>query len=197
MSRQKTKLQFSVGDKVVHPRHGIGGIVDVEDDQCVEGFGPYYAIELPDQRLVIHVPACEVDALGVRAVMDPAEVARVLRVLRGKPGRLPENSGTRHKQIQGELDGGNPTGIAEAVRDLSFQERTVHFTKVDSDLLERGREFLVSEIAVVTGWETADVIKTVDSALESALAIAGAERPRGVSARIRAAIEALIQSGRE
>jgi CarD family transcriptional regulator len=177
MSSLKKGLQFSVGDKVMVPRHGIGTIVGAEDGRLAEELGPHYAVEFPEQRLLVRFPAREVEALGVRVIMHPNEVGQVLRVLRSQPSSLPEHAGTRHKQIHAKLEEGDPARTAAAVRDLAFHVRTEHHTKVDSDLLERGREFLVSEIAEVTGWEFSDVVKSVDSALESALVMAGAEGP--------------------
>jgi chaperonin GroEL len=49
-------MPFSVGDKVVHPRHGPGWIAGIERRDLLDGTKRYYVIEIPGQRLTLHVP---------------------------------------------------------------------------------------------------------------------------------------------
>ena len=163
-------MQFSVGQKVIHPRYGVGRIINVEHQELVEGFKHYYVIKIPDKRLTVRVPMRKTDELGVRPVMSRAKLARVLDTLRSMPRQLPEDSKERQTRIREKLRTGRPIQIAKAVRDLTWHKRLAHFTKPDSDLLSRGRELLAAEIALVTDSEVADVNKTIDAALAVAMA---------------------------
>jgi RNA polymerase-interacting CarD/CdnL/TRCF family regulator len=42
-------MQYSVGDKVVHPHHGPGRIARVEQRELLDGIKRYYVIEIQDQ----------------------------------------------------------------------------------------------------------------------------------------------------
>jgi CarD family transcriptional regulator len=141
-------MQFSVGDKVIHPRHGCGQIVGLERLGLVEGFERYYVIKFPEKGLTVHVPVRKVEALRVRPVMSRAKLARVMDALR---------------------DSGRPVRIAEAVRDLTWLKQHGRLTRADTDLLARGRELLSSEIALATGTDTLDAKQTINIALERLL----------------------------
>jgi CarD family transcriptional regulator len=158
-------MEFSVGDKVVHPRHGFGQITGLERLDLVEGFEHYYVIEVPDQGLTLHVPVRKMEDLGVRPVMSRAKLSRVLETLRGRPCQLSEGYKQRQDRVRERLETGGPLRIAEVVRDLTWHERRAYLTKADSELLARGRDFLAAEIAVVTNTELIEAKQTIDTAL--------------------------------
>ncbi len=158
-------MEFSVGDKVVHPRHGFGQIIRLESLDLVEGFERYYVIEVPDQGLTLHVPVRKMEELGVRPVMSRAKLSRVLETLRGRPHQLSEGYKQRQDRVRERLETGGPLRIAEVVRDLTWHERRAYLTKADSELLARGRDFLAAEIAVVTNTEIVEAKQTIDTAL--------------------------------
>jgi CarD family transcriptional regulator len=162
---QEASMEFSVGEMVVHPRHGFGQVTGLERLDLVEGFERYYVINIPDQGLTVHIPVRKVKELGLRPVMSPAKMARVLKTLRGSPRLLSENYKERQESIRERLETGRPLRVAETVRDLTWHEKRARLTKADLDLLARGRDFLATEIALVTGTEIADARQTIDTAL--------------------------------
>jgi CarD family transcriptional regulator len=163
-------MEFSVGDKVVHPRHGFGQIIGLKRLDLVEGFEHYYVIEIRDQGLTLHVPVRKIDVLGVRPVMSHAKMVRVLATLRGRPSQLSEDYKERQARIREKLDTGAPLRIAEILRDLTWLERRARLTAADSALLSRGRDFLAAEIAVVTDTEIINAKQAIDTALLDATA---------------------------
>jgi CarD family transcriptional regulator len=167
---QEENVEFSVGDKVVHPKHGFGRIFGLEQLDVVEGFNRYYVIEIPDQGLTVHVPVRNVDALGVRPIMSRFKLGQVLDVLRDSPQPLPEDYRERQAWARERLETGDPLRIAGIVRDLIWYERRAHLTEADSALLARGREFLASEIALVTETQIAEANELINDALVDATA---------------------------
>jgi CarD family transcriptional regulator len=163
-------MDFSIGDKVVHPRHGFGQITGLERLDLVEGFERYYVIKIPDRGLTVHLPVRKTEELGVRPVMSPAKLARALDTLRGRPRPLSEDHKERQARIREKLETGSPLRIAETLRDLSWRERRARLTEADAELLSRGREFLAAEIALVTDAKVADAKQTIDTALMAAMA---------------------------
>jgi len=193
-------MKFSVGDKVVHPRHGFGQITALERLDLVEGFERYYVITVPDQGLTVRVPVRKMEELGVRPVMSRAKLSRVLETLRDRPRQLSEDYRQRQDWIRERLETGVSLRIAEVVRDLTWHERRGHLTKADSELLTRGRDFLATEIAVVTDAEIPDAKRTIDSALvavesaeidgqEPGPSVNTSEQSPGVGGRLRTLLE--------
>lgn len=166
-------MQFSVGDKVVHPQHGPGQIRGIESRGLAEGAKSYYVIDIVGQGATLYVPVLRAGGSGMRAAMSQARVLRVLRILRGRPHALPEDHRKREEEIFARLKTGKVLQVVGAVRDLAWHGERARLTQKDSGYLRRGRELLASEIALVSG----DAVANASKLIEAAMAAAGAQRP--------------------
>ncbi len=173
-------MQFSVGDKVVHPHHGPGRITAIERKEFVDGLKRYYVIEIPSQGLTLYVPRQKVDKVGVRLAMTPAKLSRVLDTLRSSPHRLPKDYKERQEYVQEKLRTGRPIPLAEVVRDLTWHRLHAHLTRKDADYLQWGRDFLAGEMALASDTEITEIDEGIDAAL--ALAMASATSQAGEAA---------------
>jgi CarD family transcriptional regulator len=165
-------MQFSVGDKVVHPHHGPGLIVSMERKELLDGKKRYYVIEIPTKELTVYVPRRAVDQVGVRPAMSQARLAIVLDRLESKPLNLPEDYKERQEAVWEKLKPGRAMQTAEVVRDLSWHKERAHLTRKDSELLARGTRWLAAEMALVSGADISDVEQTIETALAVAMATA-------------------------
>jgi CarD family transcriptional regulator len=168
--KQEEIMQFSVGDKVMHPKFGAGRITGEEHRALMEELKHYYVIKLLVQDSTLYIPIRKMDELGVRPIMSRAKLAQVLNILRGAPRRLSEDFKERQERIREKLETGRSIPIAEAVRDLSWHAERKRLTKKDEDLLSRGRELLAAEMAVATDAPILDVQETINAALQVAMA---------------------------
>jgi CarD family transcriptional regulator len=166
-------MQFSVGDKVMHPQYGPGQIIKVEHRELVEGFEHYYVIKLSINNSTLFVPKTKVDELGVRPVMSSEKLAGALATLRAVPRRLSKDFKKRQARIREQLDTARPTQVAEAIRDLTWRRHRDHLTNVDKRLLDRGRELLAAEMAMAADTELIQAHKRMDAALEAAVGSEG------------------------
>jgi CarD family transcriptional regulator len=163
-------MGFNVGDKVVHPYHGPGVIIRIEQKEFMESQERYYVIEIPDQGLTLHIPEHRMSVTGVRRAMSAKERRQVLDILRGKPDPLPDDHKERQEQIWEKLKTGESIQVAETVRDLMWHERQAHLTKKDTDYLDRARKMLAAEIALVDDCEVAEANRMVEAILADTLA---------------------------
>lgn len=163
-------MQFSVGDKLMHPQYGPGEITAMENRELMEGFKHYYVIELIMDGSTLYVPMRKMDELGMRPVMSRVKLAQVLATLRSMPRRLSKDFKERQGRIREKLASARPIKLAEAVRDLTGRRRRSRLTKVDKALLNRGRELLAAEMAMVTGTDILYAHETIDAALGSVIA---------------------------
>ncbi len=163
-------MEFSVGDKVVHPHHGPGQITGVEHRELLDGKKRYYVIEIPSMQLTVRVPRHKVDHVGVRPAMSHAKVARVLDTLRSRPGQLPKDHKERQESVWEKIRTSRPILTAEAVRDLTWRSQYAHLTKKDSELLKRGQDYLAAEMALVSDSEVSEASAKIESALAVAMA---------------------------
>lgn len=163
-------MQFAVGDKVVHPHHGPGQITGIEHQEFMHGMETYYVIDIPTQGLTLHIPKHRMQEIGVRPAMRQTQFDQVLKILRSKPDQLPQDHKERQEQILEKLKTGEPSELAEAVRDLAWYQKMSHLTKRDTDYMDRGRKLLAAEMALVTDTEIADANETIESILTDVLA---------------------------
>jgi CarD family transcriptional regulator len=163
-------MQFSVGDKVVHPRHGPGRIAGIECRELMDGPKCYYVIEITGQRLTVHIPVDKADEEGMRLAMSQSRLPRVLSILRGKPRSLPEDYGERQEQVRAELKTGQVMQLARVVRDLTWHRERAHLTRPDSAYLKQGRELLAAEMALASGGAVSDARKLIEATMAAAMA---------------------------
>ena len=162
-------MQFTIGDKIVHPHRGPGRIIDVEQRQTSDGAREYYVVKIPVYEMTLHVPVTTAAELGMRPAMSRTRVARVLDTLSSTPGQLSADYKERQASVWEKIKTGRPILTAEAVRDLTWRKRSAHLTKADSELLQRGQSFLAAEMALVSESEVAEAEDQIESALKAAM----------------------------
>lgn len=162
-------MEFSIGDQVVHPKHGVGQITDQEQLQLVEGFENYYVIEVGDKGLVVRVPMRKMEELGVRPIMAPSKLTRVMDTLQDTPYRLSANFKARQSQAKEKIKTGLPVKIAEVVRDFTWRKHRKSLSAADARLLDQGLDLLAAEIAMVTNKDPFDAQKTISKTLADAI----------------------------
>lgn len=165
MEKEGEIMQFSVGDKVVHPHRGPGRIVDVERQQILEEAKRYYVIDMPASAMTVRIPVRKVDEVGLRPAMTRDKFARVFDILHARPRRLPKDYKERQETVRERIQTSRPIPMAEAVRDLTWRRRTAHLTKTDSELLKAVQDFLAAEMALVSDTEVSEANEAIELAL--------------------------------
>jgi CarD family transcriptional regulator len=163
-------MQFSVGDNVVHPYYGPGRIASVAQWGVKEETKSYLVIEIPGQGLTVYVPALKANEVGVRPAMSQSSLQQVMRTLRSKPRRLPDDYKARQEQVSAEIRTGHVVQLARVVRDLTWHRERAHLTKIDTDLLKEGWDLLAAEMALVSGVEISDSSKLIGTTVDTAQA---------------------------
>ena len=117
-------MTFTVGETVVYPNHGAAVIEDIETRQIKGEDKLYLVLRIIGQNdLVVRVPACNLDLVGVRDVVDADGLERVFQVLRAEHTEEPTNWSRRYKANLEKLHSGNVIKVSEVVRDLWHHDR--------------------------------------------------------------------------
>lgn len=142
-------MTFTVGETVVYPNHGAAVIEDLET-RCIKGEDKLYLVLriLGQTDLVVRVPACNLDLVGVRDVVDADGLERVFSVLRAPNAEEPANWSRRYKANLEKLHSGNVMKVAEVVRDLWRREKDRGLSAGEKRMLAKARQILVSELAL-------------------------------------------------
>ena len=117
-------MTFTVGETVVYPNHGAAVIEDIETRQIKGEDKLYLVLRIIGQNdLVVRVPACNLDLVGVRDVVDADGLERVFQVLRAEHTEEPTNWSRRYKANLEKLHSGNVIKVSEVVRDRWCRDR--------------------------------------------------------------------------
>ena len=163
-------MQFSEGDKVVHPHRGPGRIVSVERKELMDGPKRYYVIDIPGQALTVQIPVRRALDAGMRPAMPRSRLLQVMRTLRSTPRHMPKDYRERQEETWEQLKTGRAMQLARVVRDLTWHRERAHLTRTDYDRLKQGRDLLAAEMALVSGDDVSDASKLINATMTAAVA---------------------------
>jgi CarD family transcriptional regulator len=141
---------FEVGDKVFHPVHGAGVVVEVKERRSLGHARRYYSIELLSQpKTLLMVPVGGAQEIGLRPSIEQAQLEEVWGVLLADPDTLPTDHEQRYELLKDRLRGGDVLKIAAALRDMAWrEEQERRLTKQGKRLYDESLALLAGEIAI-------------------------------------------------
>ena len=137
---------MKIGDRIVYPMHGAGEISGIEENEVGGVVSSYYILRLPLGNLKLMLPVDKVDEMGLRDVIDKAEIEKVEKIL-GEDAE--ESYGSWNKRFHANLDRmktGDILEVAAIIRNLVRQNDKKKISSGESRLLEQARQILISEL---------------------------------------------------
>jgi CarD family transcriptional regulator len=161
-------MAFTVGETVVYPNHGAAVIEDIETRQIKGEDKIYLVLRIVAQTdLVVRVPACNLDLVGVRDVVDKAGLERVFEVLRAPYTEEPTNWSRRYKANLEKLASGDVIKVSEVVRDLWRRDQDRGLSAGEKRMLAKARQILISELALAEKTDEEQASSVLDEVLAS------------------------------
>jgi CarD family transcriptional regulator len=156
---------FEIGDRVVHPQHGVGLIVRLEEREFERGeLRRYYEIHIPGGSTV-WVPV-DLPNSGLRRLAHKSELARCRDILQSRPLPLTEDGRIRQSTLVAHLKQGTLVAQCEVVRDLSaFVAHKPAYGTITA-FLEAMLRVLCQEWAIVEEMSPSDAMSEIQSLLE-------------------------------
>ena len=142
---------FKVGDRVVHPLHGVGVIEDVTTQKIKGEVRSYYVFRALNDALVVLIPESSYESIGVRPVMDESAAQKILEDLSEPMGLSEENWNRRYRSNMERLRSGKPEETAYVVRMLMRREYERSLSDGERKMLSAAKRNLFSELSLVTG----------------------------------------------
>ena len=113
-----TILTFEIGEKVVHPQHGVGQVINLEDREFERGRSKrYYEVDIPGGSTV-WVPV-DLSNSGLRKLASKPDLVHCREILQAHPQSLTEDGRVRQSDLAAHLRQGTIVAQCEVVRDLS------------------------------------------------------------------------------
>lgn len=149
---------FKVGDKAVHPAHGVGEVVAVEDREFGGKLSHCYVLQIAPTGLKVMVPMEAAARVGLRPVMKKKEAQEIIEILRAPEVAVDLQPWNRRFRAYTEmLKSGLPSEIAKVLRDMYRLKFDKDLSFGERRLLDQARNLLVQELALAKKVETASI----------------------------------------
>jgi len=157
-------MTFKVDEWVVHPRHGVGRIVEIEDHQFdSRPLQPYYQISIENGTMWVCV---DDSSSGLRGLTDKDELSKYRKVLKSRPEALTEDHRQRQVDLSDRLREGSFQARCELVRDLSALGWNKPLGEAVAAISRVARQVLCEEWAMVEGTSQREALREVDHLLK-------------------------------
>ncbi|HSM72423.1 MAG TPA: CarD family transcriptional regulator [Anaerolineales bacterium] len=159
-------MTFEIGDQVVHPQHGVGKIVKVDD----RAFGSdvtrkYYEVSIEGTGSTLWVPL-DPPSYGLRKLATKKDIDECRKVLASQPEPLSDDARSRQSNLAERLKEGKISVQCEVVRDLyAFGEHKSLYGTI-ANFFRQTQDVLCEEWALVEGIPLAEAVQEVTSLLE-------------------------------
>ena len=158
---------FSIGDKVVYPRHGAGMIEGIEEKAVLGEKLKYYVIRISLGDMCVMVPIEKLEAHGIRNITSKDKIGDIYGILSSKTTVMCKNWGKRYRENESRLKEGNIYEIAELVRNLTVADREKKLSTGEKKMLENARQLLISELMLILDESYENIFLTVQNMIKN------------------------------
>lgn len=168
---------FKIGERVVHPQHGVGHVVNLEEREFGSGVTRrYYEIAIAGAGSTLWVP-CDPPSFGLRNLAKRSEIDSCRQILASRPSPLTDDARSRQANLAERLKQGTIRVQCEVVRDLfAFGEHKSLYGTM-ANFYRQTQNVLCEEWALVEGVTLADAMQEVTSLLEKSRSLVS--KPKG------------------
>ncbi len=156
---------FDVGDYVVYPKHGVGRVIELQEQEIAGMQLELYVLRFEKERMTLRVPVGKVEAIGMRKLSSDKTLREALDTLKGKPRVKRTMWSRRAQEYEAKINSGDIVAIAEVVRDLYRSESQPEQSYSERQLYEAALDRLSREIAVVQHVTETEAVKEIEGQL--------------------------------
>ena len=154
-----SSIKFNPGDFVVYPAHGVGKVSDIAKQQVAGTELELIVVNFDKDKMTLRIPMAKAENVGLRRISDSNIMTDALNVLRGKAKVKKIMWSRRAQEYENKINSGNPTFIAEVVRDLHRNDNLAEQSYSERQIYEQALDRLVNEVAVCEKISTTDATK--------------------------------------
>ena len=140
---------FEIGEKAVHPSHGVGEVTALERRNLGGTDGLFYTLRILDTGLKVMVPVEAATSVGLRRIMSPREANAVLETMRAREVAVDLQPWSRRFRAYTEMiQSGSPFEIAKVLRDMHRLRFDKDLSFGERRLLDQAKSLLFKELSL-------------------------------------------------
>lgn len=147
--KKPEKLDFTTGDFVVYPAHGVGYVEGVETQMIAGMEITLYTISFEKDRMRLKLPISKVKASGLRKLSSKDRLKDALATLQGRSQVRRVMWSRRAQEYEAKINSGDPVSIAEVLRDLKRDGDQSEQSYSERQIYQAALERLAREVAAI------------------------------------------------
>jgi CarD family transcriptional regulator len=166
----KNGTDFSVGDHVVYPAHGVGQVQGIETQEVAGLKLEVYVITFDHEKMTLRVPTAKARTAGLRPLAETNVVSQALTTLKGRARVKRTMWSRRAQEYEAKINSGDLISIAEVVRDLHRAENQPEQSYSERQLYESALDRMAREVAAIERIDREAAIGILNKSLIKAVA---------------------------
>lgn len=152
---------YKIGQKVIHPLHGVGVVEMVEEKLILGKVNQFAVISFQNDRLKIMVNLNQSNTL-IRNLVNKDEVPKVLKFLRRCKSDLPVKSSERYNINLKKIKSADVYQVAEVIKDLSDLSVVKKLSPKELAMLKQTKKLLSTEFSYITEMTPEEIELMID-----------------------------------
>jgi CarD family transcriptional regulator len=168
MAAKKKSIQrngFQKNEYVVYPTHGVGRIIDIEEQEIAGCKLELFVINFEKDKMTLRVPTGKCKSAGMRKLSDDSIVGKALTTLKGRARVKRTMWSRRAQEYEAKINSGDLISIAEVVRDLYRSDTQPEQSYSERQLYEAALDRMAREVAAVQDVDEVMAIQAIGEAL--------------------------------
>jgi len=160
-------LEFSAGDYVVYPTHGVGQVTGVEEREIAGQDLQLFIINFEKERMILRVPIDKVEGSGLRRLSSEKTIEMALKTLKGRVRIKRTMWSRRAQEYEAKINSGDPIAIAEVVRDLHRNADQPEQSYSERQMYQAALERLAREYAACEDLDHDTAVEIMEDSMSS------------------------------
>ncbi|MCC0056892.1 MAG: CarD family transcriptional regulator [Rhodobiaceae bacterium] len=156
---------FKTGEHIVYPAHGVGQIVNIDEQEIAGMKLELFVITFEKDKLTLRVPVAKVQTVGMRKLSEENVVKKGLETLKGRARVKRTMWSRRAQEYEAKINSGDLISIAEVVRDLHRAENQPEQSYSERQLYEAALDRLAREVGAVKKLTETEAIHEIEAML--------------------------------
>jgi len=165
---KKVQLDYSVGDHIVYPSHGVGEITSIQNYEIAEEKLEMYNVIFEKEKMTLKIPTKKAKEIGLRKVSSKNNMKKALEILNGKAKIRRTMWSRRAQEYEAKINSGSLNELTEVVRDLFRNSSQPEQSYSERQLYESARDRLAREVAVVEKTNDEKAVEKIEIILNEA-----------------------------
>jgi CarD family transcriptional regulator len=148
---ENDNIDFTKGEMVVYPAHGVGLIEGVETHTIGGMQVRLYAVSFEKDRMRLKIPVIKAKTSGLRKLCSSKRLKDAIETLQGRSRVRRTMWSRRAQEYETKINSGDPVAIAEVLRDLKRSNDDSEQSYSERQIYQSALERLAREFAAIKG----------------------------------------------